>query len=217
MGGKFQRFYSSWVCVWGAQSLKEGVLTLWNPVDCSLPAPLFMEFSRQGYWSGLPCPPRGDLPDPGIEPTSPALAGRLFATRTTWEALSTYYFFIDKGIFSNYRNFLCRTLFVFFLFSHILRPFVPLWWLYSRGSSASWCGLWNQIDEFSNLAVWHSVLMTSGILLCFFNYKIRTSKIVCISEGCFEPVKAISSWYMINVQFMLVTMIATWLDSSGLF
>ena len=33
---------------------------------------------RQEYWSGLPFPSPGDLPDPGIEPTSPALAGRLF-------------------------------------------------------------------------------------------------------------------------------------------
>ena len=32
-----------------------------------------MGFSRQEYWSGLPCPPPGDLPDPGIEPRSPAL------------------------------------------------------------------------------------------------------------------------------------------------
>ena len=31
-----------------------------------------MGFSRQEYWSGLPCPPPGDLPDPGIEPRSPA-------------------------------------------------------------------------------------------------------------------------------------------------
>ena len=49
-------------------------------------APLSMRFSRQEYWSGLPCPPPGDLPDPGIEPASlmsPALAGRSF---TTWEA-----------------------------------------------------------------------------------------------------------------------------------
>ena len=36
-------------------------------------APLSMGFSRQEYWSGLPCPSPGDLPDPGIEPTSPAL------------------------------------------------------------------------------------------------------------------------------------------------
>ena len=35
--------------------------------------PLSMGFSRQEYWSGLPCPVPGDLPDPGIEPESPAL------------------------------------------------------------------------------------------------------------------------------------------------
>jgi len=48
-----------------------------------------MGFSRQEYWSGLPCPPPGDLPDPAIEPTtitSPALAGRFFTTSATWEA-----------------------------------------------------------------------------------------------------------------------------------
>ena len=44
--------------------------TLWT-VTCQ--APLSMEFSRQEYWSGLPCPPPGDLPDPEIEPVSPAL------------------------------------------------------------------------------------------------------------------------------------------------
>ena len=32
-----------------------------------------MEFLRQEYWSGFPCPPPGDLPDPAIEPVSPAL------------------------------------------------------------------------------------------------------------------------------------------------
>ena len=43
-------------------------------------------FSRQAYWSGLPCPPPGDLPDPGIEPASPALpalAGGFFITSVT--------------------------------------------------------------------------------------------------------------------------------------
>ena len=35
--------------------------------------PLPMEFARQGYWSGLPFPSPGDLPNPGIEPRSPAL------------------------------------------------------------------------------------------------------------------------------------------------
>ena len=43
--------------------------TLWS-VACQ--APLSMGFSRQEHWSGLPCPPPGDLPDPGIEPGSAA-------------------------------------------------------------------------------------------------------------------------------------------------
>ena len=45
-----------------------------------------MGFSRQEYWSGLPCPPAGDIPDPGIEPVSlmsPALAGRFFIPSAT--------------------------------------------------------------------------------------------------------------------------------------
>ena len=48
-----------------------------------------MEFSRQEYWSGLPCPPLGDLPDPGIEPTFPALAGGFFITSASWEAAAS--------------------------------------------------------------------------------------------------------------------------------
>ena len=50
-------------------------------------APLSMEFFKQEYWSRLPFPPPGDLPDPGIEFASPALAGRFFTTGATWEAL----------------------------------------------------------------------------------------------------------------------------------
>ena len=51
--------------------------TAWTVVH---QAPLSMEFSRQEYWSGLPFPSPGNLPDPGIEPTSPALAGGFFTT-----------------------------------------------------------------------------------------------------------------------------------------
>ena len=46
-----------------------------------------MGFFRQRYWSGLPCPPPRDLPNPGIKPVSlisPALAGCFFATSATW-------------------------------------------------------------------------------------------------------------------------------------
>ena len=48
--------------------------------------PLSMGFPRQEYWSGLPWPPPGDLPNPGIEPASPALAGGFFTNFATQEA-----------------------------------------------------------------------------------------------------------------------------------
>ena len=54
--------------------------TLWT---VARQVPLFMGFPRQEYWSGLPFPPPGDLPDPGMEPMSPAstaLAGRFLTT-----------------------------------------------------------------------------------------------------------------------------------------
>ena len=47
--------------------------TLWDPMDPSLPGSSVLEFSRQEYWSGLPFPSPGDLPDPGIETGSPVL------------------------------------------------------------------------------------------------------------------------------------------------
>ena len=53
-------------------------------------APLSMGFSRREYWSGLPCPPPGDLPDPGIEPTSLTLAGRLFTTELPGKLFHLY-------------------------------------------------------------------------------------------------------------------------------
>ena len=53
-------------------SLLQSCLTICDPMYCRLPAPLSMGFSRQEYWSGLPCPPPGNLPDPGLEPKSPA-------------------------------------------------------------------------------------------------------------------------------------------------
>ena len=50
-------------------------------------APLSMGFSRQEHWSGLPCPPPEDLPDPGIKPeslTSPASSGAFFTSSATY-------------------------------------------------------------------------------------------------------------------------------------
>ena len=60
-----------------------------TPWTVACQAPLSMGVSRQEHWSGLPCPPPEDLPDPGTEPTSfmsPALTGGFFTTNATWEA-----------------------------------------------------------------------------------------------------------------------------------
>ena len=62
-------------------------VTLWA---VAFRAPLSMGFSRQEYWSALPCPPPEDLPDPGIKPASlasPALACGFFTTCDTWKVL----------------------------------------------------------------------------------------------------------------------------------
>ena len=67
---------SHFTCVW----------LLVTPWVVACQAPLSMGFFGQEYWSGLPCPPPGDLPNPGIELMSPALVGGFFTHWTTWEA-----------------------------------------------------------------------------------------------------------------------------------
>ena len=62
--------------------------TLWS-VACQ--APLSLEFPRQEHWSGLPFPPQGDLPDPGI--ASPALSGRFFTIKSPGKPVIHSFFF----------------------------------------------------------------------------------------------------------------------------
>ena len=77
-------YLSFWPCVYVCMLSHVPLFaTLWTVAH---QAPLSMGFSRQEYWSGVPCPPLGDLPDPGIEPASlmfPELAGGFFTTSTT--------------------------------------------------------------------------------------------------------------------------------------
>ena len=85
--------------IWGGgkdTTRAQSCLTLCDPIDCSPPGSLSMEFSRQEYWSGLPFPSPGDLPHPGIEPLSPALAGRFFTTSATKENLTAAHSAIAK-------------------------------------------------------------------------------------------------------------------------
>ena len=66
-----------------------------------------MEFSRQEYWSGLPCPSPGYLPNPGIEPSSfmsSALAGKFFTSSATWEAHLFIFDFVSFTLVDGSKN-----------------------------------------------------------------------------------------------------------------
>ena len=96
-------------------------------------APLPMEFSRQVYWSGFPFPTPGDLPNPGIEPTSPlspALAGRFFTHCATWEAS-------------------CMG---FLLFSRLQLCATP--WTTTHQASLSFTISWNLLQASWNMTIW---------------------------------------------------------------
>ena len=92
LGKKQKTFNDMHACVLGHFSCILLFVTLWT---VTYQAPLSMGFSRQEYWSGLPCPPSGDLPNPGIKPMSlmsPMLAGNnIFTINTTWEVPSLTY------------------------------------------------------------------------------------------------------------------------------
>ena len=70
--------------------MSESFATAWSVVH---QAPLSLGFPRQEYCSGLPFPPPGDLPDPGIEPVSPALAGGFFTTETPGKPMNYFTFY----------------------------------------------------------------------------------------------------------------------------
>ena len=81
---------SWWATVHGHVCQVTSVVSNSDPMDSTCQAALSMGFSKQEYWSELPCSCPGDLPNSEIEPTSlmsPALAGGFFTTNTTWEAL----------------------------------------------------------------------------------------------------------------------------------
>ena len=70
--------------------------TLCNPRAVARLTPLSMGFPRQEYWSGLPFPSLGDLPDPGMEPMSLALAGIFFITEPPRKSESQYLLVINQ-------------------------------------------------------------------------------------------------------------------------
>ena len=84
------RLFLCATCVFSHSVVSESA----TPCTVASQAPLSKEFSGQEYWSGLPFPTPGDLPDPGIEPeslASPALAGRFFAIAPPGKPVCTYH------------------------------------------------------------------------------------------------------------------------------
>ena len=77
---------------WNEVKSLSSVLPFTTPWTVADQAPPSMGFSRQEYWSGLPFPPPGDLPNPGIKPGSPALQTRRFTIWATREALLGHLF-----------------------------------------------------------------------------------------------------------------------------
>jgi len=77
--------------------------TLCEPMNCSLPGSSVHGFSMQEYWNGFPCPPPGDLPNPGIKPTSPALTGKSFTSESPGKHIRSLV--LSLFIISNWKSF----------------------------------------------------------------------------------------------------------------
>ena len=74
----------------------QSCLTLCNPWTVACQALLFMEFSRQEYWSGLPFPPSRELFDPGIKPRSPAFQADSLPTEPPEKTLADGSLFVEQ-------------------------------------------------------------------------------------------------------------------------
>ena len=95
-------FLSICVCVCVC-SVSQSCMTLCDLVDCSLPGSSLYGFPRQEYWSGLPFPTPGNLPDPGIEPWHLLHCRWILYHFTIWESL-IYKWKISIGKSERYRE-----------------------------------------------------------------------------------------------------------------
>ena len=97
-------FHESCLCLLSHFSCVQLCATLWT---VAYKASLSMGFFRQEYWRGLPFPPPGDLPNPGIKPAplmSPALASKFFTTSATWETPSLHDSYIYLKIWLSFKS-----------------------------------------------------------------------------------------------------------------
>ena len=88
--------------------LLQPCLALCNAMDCiAFQVPLAMGFSRQEYWSELPCPPPEDLPNPGVEPRSPTLEVNSLLSEPPGKPIET----VVASIFYSYESMILKRLF----------------------------------------------------------------------------------------------------------
>ena len=136
-------------------------------------APLSMGFSRQEYWSGSPFLPPGDLPNPGIEPMSPALAGGLFTIEPPGPAC--------KVVLTNWV--LCPLFFSLVCswwqnnpYSQIVGHFSHL----PRSSPSSWC----QLSDSFLIGPWHCLCIWEGFSHFMHPHflSVKQSQGLCLSE-----------------------------------
>ena len=126
-------------------------------------APLSMGFPRQEYWSGLPFPSPGDLPDPGIEPESPALAGGVFATEPPGEPPV----FSNSWLNLSWHSFILLSLLSIFMISTLNYILGRLFVSTSLSSSLSFC--------FIPVFRTHSSISSFTLILCVYFYVICMS------------------------------------------
>ena len=87
--------------IYSGDLVAELCLTLGTPWTVACQAPLSMGFSRQEYWSVLPFPSPGDLPNPGIEPGSPALQADSLPTQLQGKHFNILYIYIYIYIYTH--------------------------------------------------------------------------------------------------------------------
>ena len=134
-----------------------------TPWILAFQALLSMGFSRQEYWSGLPCPPPGDLPNPGTEPVSlmsPALASGFFITSATWEAP------ICAILFKNYVYWELRKIFPFEVSKDGMRVGRSFYWVSDRYRPCI-CILYR------TYSIWPILIRALQIKLCYSFYRWR--------------------------------------------
>ena len=104
-----------------------------TPWTVAYQVPPSMEFSRQEYWSGLPFPSPGDLPDPGIEPRSPALQAEALLSEPPgedrWVYIFTHKYMSYPLIFEG--DLVDKILILAFFFGDFLKSFIGMWLLFN--------------------------------------------------------------------------------------